>query len=233
MRRQVQMVFQNPYGSLLPHLTIAANVAEPLRVHKVGNSKQRRAVALELLERVGIEGSRADHYPRQFSGGQQQRVAIARALALQPSLLVCDEPTSALDVSIQAQILDLLVDLKRTLNLSMLFVTHNLAVAQRLCDRIIVMARGHIVEAAPASTIFTEPVHPYTRALIAAVLPVRGEPLAWNPDAHVDVMAGELVQVAPDHWARLTSERPIPSGRGAVDGLAHSPSEPAESKEAP
>jgi peptide/nickel transport system ATP-binding protein len=233
MRRQVQMVFQNPYGSLLPHLTIAANVAEPLRVHKVGSPKQRRAVALELLERVGIERSRADHYPRQFSGGQQQRVAIARALALQPSLLVCDEPTSALDVSIQAQILDLLGDLKHSLNLSMLFVTHNLAVAQRLCDRIIVMARGHIVEAAPASTIFTRPVHPYTRALMAAVLPVRGEPLAWDPDARVDVTAGELVQVAPEHWARLMSEPPIPAGRDAADASPGAPGNPAEIKEAP
>lgn len=202
MRRELQMVFQNPYGSLLPHYTIAANVAEPLRVHRIGTAQQRRERALELLELVGIPPERADYYPRQFSGGQQQRVAIARALALEPRLLVCDEPTSALDVSIQAQILDLLSDLQERLGLAMLFVTHNLAVAQRLSHRILVMAQGHVVESAPTYELFHDPRHPYTKGLLAAVLPVRGEPRPWDPGTSVDITSGTLTEDSPGHWVR-------------------------------
>ncbi|TDE01973.1 dipeptide ABC transporter ATP-binding protein [Jiangella asiatica] len=208
LRRRVQMVFQNPYGSLLPHATVAANIVEPLRVHHVGTPAQRRARAVELLELVGIPVHRADQYPRQFSGGQQQRIAIARALALEPQLLVCDEPTSALDVSIQAQILDLLDDLKHRLGLSMLFITHNLAVAQRLCDRVVVMASGHIVESAPSSQLFAQPQHPYTRALLAAALPVRSDPPPWQPATSIDTRSGELVEVTPQHWVRAAT--PVP-----------------------
>ncbi|WP_166354151.1 ABC transporter ATP-binding protein [Phytoactinopolyspora limicola] len=206
-RRQVQMVFQNPYGSLLPHQTVAANVVEPLRVHKVGTKAWRRERALELLTMVGIPESRADQYPRQFSGGQQQRVAIARALALEPALLVCDEPTSALDVSIQAQVLELLQDLKERLGLSMLFITHNLAVAQRLCDRAIVMANGCVVEVASTDTLFTRPQHPYTQALLAAVLPIRAElPPRSGVTAALDRVPveqeGDLVEITAGHWVR-------------------------------
>lgn len=204
MRSSVQMVFQNPYGSLLPHLSVAANVAEPLRVHRVGTSRQRRDRAVELLETVGIPSQRRNHYPRQLSGGQQQRVAIARALALEPRLLVCDEPTSALDVSIQADILRLLADLRQRLNLSMLFITHNLAVAQQLCDRIIVMARGRIVETAPTATLFSRPAHAYTRELLAAVLPVHGEPLALQPASTADIESAALTEISPGHWVRQT-----------------------------
>jgi ABC-type glutathione transport system ATPase component len=173
VRRRMQMVFQNPYGSLLPHYTVAANVAEPLRLHKIGDKASRRREAERLLALVGVNPRFADHYPRQFSGGQQQRIAIARALALGPDLLVCDEPTSALDVSIQAQILQLLVDLRRSLGLACLFISHNLAVVERLADRVAVMNRGRIVEVAPTEQLFRAPQDPYTRTLLAAVLPVR------------------------------------------------------------
>ena len=214
LRRRIQMVVQNPYGSLLPHLTALANIVEPLRVHKVGTPSDRRARAMDLLELVGIPPTRAHAYPRQFSGGQQQRLAIARALALEPQLLVCDEPTSALDVSIQAQILDLLDDLKRQLGLSMLFITHNLAVAQRLCDRVVVMASGHIVEAGPTRTIFTNPQHAYTQALLAAVLPIRTEPMPWQPDTTIDTRSGDLIELAPQHWVRSSSaHQPTTSAR--------------------
>lgn len=174
-RRSMQMIFQNPLGSLLPQLTAAANVAEPLRVHRIGTPAERMARAEELLEAVGIARTRARAYPRQFSGGQQQRIAIARALALSPSLLVCDEPTSALDVSIQGQILELLSEIQAQQKFAMVFITHNLAVAQRVSDRIIVMRGGRIVESGPTAEVFGNPADPYTRQLLSAVLPVVGE----------------------------------------------------------
>ncbi len=175
-RRRMQMVFQNPYGSLLPHYTAAANVAEPLRLHRIGDKQSRRKEALRLLDLVGVNPHFADLYPRQFSGGQQQRIAIARALALEPDLLVCDEPTSALDVSIQAQILKLLVDLRESLGLTCLFISHNLAVVERLATRVAVMNGGRVVELADATDLFAAPRDPYTRTLLNAVLPVRGAP---------------------------------------------------------
>lgn len=172
-RRLMQMVFQNPYGSLLPSRTVRDNVAEPLRIHGVGSRDGRRVKAVELLDLVGLSARYAEAYPRQLSGGQQQRVAVARALALGPELLVCDEPTSALDVSVQAQILLLLADLQATLKFAMIFITHNLAVAQRLTDHIIVMSQGKIVEAGRTSELFARPRHEYTQELLASVLPVR------------------------------------------------------------
>ncbi len=204
-RRRVQMVFQNPYSSLLPHLTVVDNVLEPLRVHQVGTKEEQYHRALDLLSLVGIPEDRAENYPRQFSGGQQQRIAIARALSLEPELLVCDEPTSALDVSIQAQVLDLLEDLQERLNLSMLFITHNLAVAQRLSDRIIVMANGTIMESAPTDDLFGSPQHEYTQSLLSAILPIRHDPAtvdeeAGPPRASID---GELTEVRPGHWVRV------------------------------
>ena len=204
-RRSAQMVFQNPYGSLLPHLSVVANVAEPLRLHRTMGARERITRARELLDLVGIPADLQEHYPRQLSGGQQQRVAIARALALEPALLVCDEPTSALDVSIQAEILKLLGDLRQRLSLSLLFVTHNLAVAQKLCDRIIVMADGLIVESAPTAALFTRPSHPYTKALLSAVLPAHSDPLP--PQSRPEVIgAGELIEIGPGHWVRQAAE---------------------------
>lgn len=220
MRRSVQMVFQNPYGSLMPHMSVAANVAEPLRVHRVGTGRERRARAVELLDLVGIPPQRRDHYPRQLSGGQQQRVAIARALALDPALLVCDEPTSALDVSIQAEILRLLADLRERLHLSLLFITHNLAVAQQLCDRIVVMAGGYIVETAPTTDLFTHPAHAYTRELLAAVLPAHGDPLSSQPAQTSGIAAGTLIEISPGHWVRRTQEETHQPPRFAEESMS-------------
>lgn len=202
-RRRTQMVFQNPFGSLLPHRSVADNIAEPMRVHRVGSKQGRYLRALELLELVGLPASRASDYPRQFSGGQQQRIAIARALALEPALLICDEPTSALDVSIQAQVLDLLEELKMRLNLSMLFITHNLAVAQRMSDRIAVMRRGQILESAASDELFRNPLHCYTEALIAAVLPLRSDALPSQNAVASETDSGQLEEVAPGHWVRI------------------------------
>lgn len=176
LRPRLQMVFQNPYGSLLPHFTAIGNVMEPLRLHGRGDKSSRRAKGLELLELVGINPRHVDLYPRQFSGGQQQRIAIARALALEPDLLVCDEPTSSLDVSIQAQILELFMDLREKLGLTCLFISHNLAVVERLADRVAVMHKGRIVEESGTEELFTAPKQDYTKQLLAAVLPVRRDP---------------------------------------------------------
>lgn len=172
LRQRIQMVFQNPLGSLLPHYSAAAAVMEPMRLHGRGTKESRRQRALELLEMVGVGRRFADLYPTQFSGGQQQRIAIARALALDPEVLVCDEPTSSLDVSIQAQILALLEDLKNDLGLSCVFISHNLAVVERLADRVAVMSKGKLVEEGPTEELFGDPKHPYTRQLLDAVLPV-------------------------------------------------------------
>lgn len=172
LRKRMQMVFQNPLGSLLPHFSAAAAVMEPMRVHGRGNQASRRKRAIELLEMVGVNPDFVDLYPTQFSGGQQQRIAIARALALDPELLVCDEPTSSLDVSIQAQILALLDDLRSELGLSCVFISHNLAVVERLADRVAVMSSGKIVEVGDTEHLFTAPQHPYTKKLLDAVLPV-------------------------------------------------------------
>ena len=175
-RRHMQLVFQNPYGSMVPGLTVLQNIAEPLRIHKVGTRTERLTRAAELLDLVGLSPRYASAYPRRLSGGQQQRVGIARALALEPELLVCDEPTSALDVSIQAQILNLLVELRSRVHFSMVFITHNLAVARRLTDRVMVMHNGRVVESGPTAQLFEHPKDPYTQRLIDSVLPVRGEP---------------------------------------------------------
>lgn len=212
VRRQMQMVFQNPYGSLLPHYTAVANVAEPLRLHGIGHKEQRRAEAVRLLDLVGISPQVADRYPRQFSGGQQQRIAVARALALKPELLVCDEPTSSLDVSVQAQILELFDELQRTLNFACVFISHNLAVVERVASRVMVMCQGRVVEAGPTDRLFNHPGHPYTQALLGAVLPVRDEPQSRRT-AHVDaptepsawVLTGELEETSPGHFVRASA----------------------------
>lgn len=182
-RRDMQMVFQSPYGSLLPSSTVSENIGEPLRINKIGTPAERRSQAAELLRLVELDPAYLDLYPRQLSGGQQQRVAIARALALEPRLLVADEPTSALDASVQVQVLDLLHDLQQRLGFAMLLITHNLAVAERLADEVLVMRSGRVVEQGPLERVFRAPEHEYTRELLDAVLPVRSGLEPHSPSA--------------------------------------------------
>jgi oligopeptide/dipeptide ABC transporter ATP-binding protein len=168
-RRQMQIIFQDPFSSLDPRMSAGAIVAEPMRVHgtAAGQEVKRRVAA--LFERVGLRQAQMDNYPHQFSGGQRQRIGIARALALQPKLIVGDEPVSALDVSIQAQVLNLMMDLQQELGLAYLFISHNLAVVEHISHRIAVMYLGRIVEYTDKQTLFTQPLHPYTESLLLAV----------------------------------------------------------------
>ena len=168
-RRKVQFVFQDPFSSLNPRMTVNDILAEPLVIHGVGDAEERYARVKELMQLVGLDVRYLRRYPHSFSGGQRQRIGIARALALGPQLLICDEPVSALDVSVQAQVLNLLLDLKSALNLTYIFISHNLAVVHYLADRIAVMCAGRLVEIAPYAELFRNPVHPYTKALLAAV----------------------------------------------------------------
>ena len=168
-RRRVQMVFQDPYSSLNPRLTVGGVLRELLRVHNVVPRGQVSAESKRLLTLVGLPEEAVTSYPRQFSGGQRQRIAIARALALRPEVLIADEPVSALDVSVQATILNLLASLRAELGLSLLLISHNLAVVRHLCDRVAVMYLGRIVEVAPTEELFGAPRHPYTRGLLAAI----------------------------------------------------------------
>jgi oligopeptide transport system ATP-binding protein len=169
MRRELQIVFQDPYSSLDPRMTVGDIVAEPLVVHGIGTKRDRRARVRELLDVVGFNPTYTNRYPHEFSGGQRQRIGIARALALSPKLIVCDEPVSALDVSIQAQILNLLKDLQRDFSLTYLFIAHDLAVVRSMSDRIAVMNRGQLVEIGPAEEVYTNPQDDYTKALLSAV----------------------------------------------------------------
>ena len=168
-RRKVQFVFQDPFSSLNPRMSAYDIVSEPLVIHGIGDREERFARVKELMGLVGLDVRHLRRYPHSFSGGQRQRIGIARALALGPELLICDEPVSALDVSVQAQVLNLLADLRGALNLAYIFISHNLAVVNYLADRIAVMCAGRIVELAPAKELFRNPVHPYTRALLTAV----------------------------------------------------------------
>ena len=168
-RREMQLIFQDSYASLDSRQKIGNIIAEPLTIHKVGSRKQRRERVLKLLEMVGLEPEATSRYPHEFSGGQRQRIGIARAIALEPELVIADEPVSALDVSIQSQVLNLLVDLRRQLGLSMIFISHDLAVVEHLCNRIAVMYLGEIVEMTDCDTLFSDPKHPYTEALLSAI----------------------------------------------------------------
>ena len=168
-RRQMQIIFQDPFSSLDPRMSAGDIVAEPMRVHGTAHGRDVRKRVAELFERVGLRAAQMDNFPHQFSGGQRQRIGIARALALQPKLIIGDEPVSALDVSIQAQVLNLMMDLQREMGLAYLFISHNLAVVEHISHRIAVMYLGRIVEYTDKHTLFVRPLHPYTELLLLAV----------------------------------------------------------------
>jgi peptide/nickel transport system ATP-binding protein len=169
MRRHIQMIFQDPFASLNPRIRVGDAIAEPYLTHRLGTRKQARARVADLLERVGLDPAVASRYPQQFSGGQRQRICIARALALEPTVIVADESVSGLDVSIKAQVVNLLLDLQQSMRLSYLFISHDMAVVERMSHKVAVMYLGEIVEIGPAAAVFNAPQHPYTKRLIAAV----------------------------------------------------------------
>ena len=168
-RKRMQIIFQDPYASLNPREKVREVLTHPLRLHRIGTGSEHEERAVSLLEKVGMSPDHLDRYPHEFSGGQRQRIGIARALAVEPEFIVADEPVSALDVSIQAQVINLLEDLKNDLNLTMLFIAHDLGVVEHICDRVIVMYLGRIMEVASAADLYARPNHPYTKALLSAV----------------------------------------------------------------
>jgi peptide/nickel transport system ATP-binding protein/oligopeptide transport system ATP-binding protein len=232
-RRQAQIIFQDPFSSLNPRMSAGKIVGEPLSVHKIGSTAERRERVGALFERVGLRASQMDSLPHQFSGGQRQRIGIARALALDPQLIVGDEPVSALDVSIQAQVINLMMDLQQEKNLSYLFIAHDLAVVEHISHRVAVMYLGRIVEHTDKHTLFRNPLHPYTEALLSAV-PVpnprlkrqkrllQGDvpsPINPPPGCHFHTrcpyvvercrtQVPPLVEVDPGHWAACHLRQP-------------------------
>ena len=183
LRRDLQFVFQDPFSSLNPQMSVGALIEEPLRVHNIGTQEGRRARVAGLLTRVGLTPAHADRYPHEFSGGQRQRIGIARALATGPTVLIGDEPVSALDVSIQAQVVNLLEDLKDEFGLTLIVIAHDLAIIRHMADRVAVMYLGEIVECASVETLYQQPLHPYTETLLAAI------PVASYTTRRVQAMA--------------------------------------------
>jgi peptide/nickel transport system ATP-binding protein len=204
-RRDMQIVFQDPYSSLNPRMRARQILEEPLAIHRLGSRRDRMARVAELFRLVGLDPGQLDRYPHEFSGGQRQRIGLARALAVNPSFLVLDEPVSALDVSVQAQIVNLLLDLQQQLQLTYLFIAHDLRLVERICDRVAVMYLGRMVELGPTSSIFREPRHPYTRALLSAI--PQPDPDARPHRRPLDPAAidreAALREVGSGHWAAV------------------------------
>ena len=225
LRRRMQIVFQDPYASLNPRETVREVLTHPLRLHGIGTPGDREDRAAALLEQVGLSRDHLPRFPHEFSGGQRQRIGIARALAVEPDLIVADEPVSALDVSIQAQVINLLEDLKNDLNLTMLFIAHDLGVVEHVCDRVIVMYLGRVMEIATARDLYARPNHPYTQALLSAV-PI-AEPgrrrnrtiLKGDIPSPIDPPSGCVFRtrcpMAIPDCARIVPE-PVPVGPGHV-----------------
>ncbi len=204
-RRDMQIVFQDPYSSLNPRMRARQIVEEPLIIHKLGDRTKRRERVAELFGLVGLDPAHLERYPHEFSGGQRQRIGLARALALNPSFLILDEPVSALDVSIQAQVINLLIDLQQRLTLTYLFIAHDLRLVEHICSRLAVMYLGKIVEMGPAAALFAAPQHPYTRALLSAIpVPDPDAPRQriTLDSASVNRAAG-LREIATGHWAAI------------------------------
>jgi peptide/nickel transport system ATP-binding protein/oligopeptide transport system ATP-binding protein len=204
-RRDMQIVFQDPYSSLNPRMRVGDIVEEPLIIHRTGTKAERRARVAELFDLVGLDPSQLARYPHQFSGGQRQRIGLARALALNPSLIIADEPVSALDVSVQAQVINLLMDLQERLKLTYLFIAHDLRLVRHICSRVAVMYLGRIVEMGPTERLFDAPAHPYTRALLSAV-PVpdptaRRERIVLDPATFT--RGAPLREVGAEHMAAV------------------------------
>jgi ABC-type oligopeptide transport system ATPase subunit len=204
-RRDMQIVFQDPYSSLNPRMRARQIVEEPLVIHRLGDCRARRDRVAELFHLVGLDPAHLERYPHEFSGGQRQRIGMARALALNPSFLILDEPVSALDVSVQAQVINLLMDLQQTLKLTYLFIAHDLRLVEHICSRLAVMYLGKIVEIGPAASLFSTPQHPYTQALLSAI-PVPDpdapkhritlDPASINREA-------SLREIVEGHWAAI------------------------------
>ncbi|MDF1793097.1 MAG: ABC transporter ATP-binding protein [Thalassobaculaceae bacterium] len=208
-RRDMQMVFQNPFGALNPRLRIGIQIAEILETHQIGAAADRPGRLAELLQSVGLEPHMLDRYPHQMSGGQLQRAVIARALAVSPSFIVCDEAVAALDVSIQAQVVNLLLDLQDAHGLTYLFISHDLGIVRHICDRVVVMYLGRMVESGTTETVFRAPGHPYTQALIAAAPQPdpkarrRGSPLEGDPPSPLNPPSGCVFHTRCPHATAL------------------------------
>ena len=208
-RRNLQIVFQDPFSSLNPRLRVRQIVEEPLVIHGIGDRASRKARVEELFGLVGLDPSQLDRFPHQFSGGQRQRIGLARALALNPSLIIADEPVSALDVSVQAQVVNLLMDLQARLKLTYLFIAHDLRLVRQICDRVAVIYRGRIVELSEAERVFSQPRHAYTRALLSAIpLPDPSRRPSRVPfDGSTFDRSLPLREVEPGHWAAVYRDR--------------------------
>ena len=203
-RRQFQIVFQDPYSSLNPRMRVGAAVREPLVIHRIGTRNEQLARVRDLFELVGLSPDDARKYPHEFSGGQRQRIGLARALALEPSFVIADEPVSALDVSVQAQVVNLLLELQQRLGLTYLFIAHDLRLVRQICNRVGVMYRGRLVEVAPAEQIFTAPAHPYTKALLSAIPSLQpGQKLERIPFDANGFQPVPLREVAGGHFAAI------------------------------